>query len=467
MQIAARVWFSSTLIAIQMLKDSWLFVACVFVVSVAVPAQAQLFQLPQQALAMMRPAGQADIQLAREAESASQWEQAAQAYGRALAAIDDSPATFKDMSLYSLLPAYGRALTQVGRLDEAEMVLLRAIDLKAPAASQSSDGARMGFPEAVRTLQSVFTFGTDTARSMSQNNLLFAGEVGDAWGATLTPRVPQAKRALTLLAEVYARKGLGNKVLDIWQGPFSVYLAGVEAAKPSLRSMFRYEAEIESLHMANALAATSSLAQANATIQLALWFNASRLKDFVLNSSLLEAQLAGFQQRRLLVSALATQRFLLPLGAEQGQALVAAIASSKALGSRYIQHTRALLATSADMKFAEARTQLNKLDGQLMQLPQTGVAAMTAWADWTNAYAAALAPVVPALNQAGLDQLVGDGTDVLRRTRQHLGAAGWIGFFQYTPVDPLTSALGQAHYLRYTISGAGTTVKDLGLRRRR
>jgi CHAT domain-containing protein len=317
----------------------------------------------------------------------------------------------------------------------------------------------------MRTLQSALALGQETSRSVNQNILLLDGEGIDIREAALASRVPEAKQAVTLLAEVYARKGLSSKVLDIWQGPFSVYLAGVEATDPGIRSLAHFEAETESLHMANALAATGSAVQANATIQLALWFNASRLKDLVLKSPVLEAQLAGFQQRRLLVSALASQRFLLLQGAEQDQALVAAIASSKALGSRYNQRRRALLATNIDSQFAVARDKLAKLDERLMQIPQTGNAAVAAWADWSNAYAAALAPVLPALNQAGLDQLVGDGVDVLQRTRQRLGATGWMGFLQYTPVDPLTSALGQARYLRYTVSAAGIKFKDLGPRR--
>jgi CHAT domain-containing protein/tetratricopeptide (TPR) repeat protein len=452
---------------LSMIKHSWLLVACVVGSSVAAPAQAQFFKLPPQALALMRPAGQADLKLAAQAESAGQWEQAVEAYGRAMSALDDIPSPLSEVGLLRVLPAYGRALMRVGRLDEAETVLLRAVSLQeaATASSQGSAGGRVGYVEAMRTLQSAFALGRETARSLNQKILLLDGEGVDVREAALAPRVPEATQAVTLLAEVYARKGQSGKVMDVWQGQFSAYLNGMEATNPGLRSLAYFEAETEALHMANALAATGSAVQANATLQLALWFNTARLKDFVLKSPVVDLQLAGFQQRRLLVSALASQRFLLPQGPAQEQALVAAIASSKALGSRYSQRRRALLTTHFDPQFAVARDKLAKLDAQMMQNPSTGNAAVTAWVDWSNAYAAALAPVLPALNRAGLDQLVGDGVDVLQRTRQRLGAAGWIGFLQFTPVDPLTSALGPARYLRYTVTEIGVQTKDLGPRR--
>lgn len=366
------------------------------------------------------------------------------------------------MDLLTILPAYGRVLARLGRLDEAEVVLQRAVDMPL---QPGAGGSLLALPDPLRVLAGVFSMGSEIVRSMNQNLLLLDDDDIERAGPLLAPRVTQAQQALTLLAEVHARQGKGDKVLDSWQGPFSKYLDHIDTSAPEMRDMLAYEGEVETLRMANALAASGSPDQARAAMQRALQFNAFRLKYFAGNHPALEMQMGGFQQRRVLVSALVTQSFRSPMNAEQAQALVEAIASSKALGSRYVQRRRALLATDADRHFAGARARMATLDNQLMQMPQTGEAGVTAWVQWSNDYIAALAPAMPGLERTGLSAMIGDGSQALVRTRQRLGQAGWIGFVQYNPVDPQTSALGPAHYLRYTVTPAGLTVKDLGLRR--
>ena len=447
------------------LKSSWLLAACFLALGAMSPVHAQ-FSLPglNNVLGSFRsrPAGEDDLEVATQAEAAGQWERAAEAYAKSLASIDRAPNVWNPMTLHTLLPAYGRVLTRLGRLDEAEVVLQRAVDT--PLQSEFEDG-RLAYPEAMRVLAGGISMGLEASRSMNQNLLLLLDDDDiERAGPLLAPRVPQARQALTLLAEVHARQGKGDKVLGSWQGPFSKYLTRIDTSAPGMREMLAYEAEVETLRMANALAASGSPEQAHAAMQRALQFNATRLRFFA-TSPMLEAQLAGFQQRRVLVSALATQSFRSPMNAAQAQTLIEAIASSKALGSRYIQRRRALLATDTDRHFASARARVAMLDNQLMQMPQTGDAGMYAWVQWSNDYSTALAPAMSGLERAGLSTIIGDGSQTLERTRQHLGQAGWIGFVQYNPVDPQTSALGPARYLRYTITSAGLTVKDLGLRR--
>lgn len=444
------------------LKSTWLLAACFLALGTTSPVQAQ-FSLPgmNDVLGAFRPAVKKDLQDASQAEAAGQWDRAADAYARELASIDRAPNVWTPMTLLTVLPAYGRVLARLGRLDEAEVVLQRAVDMPL----QPSAGGGLALPDPLRVLAGVFSMGSEIARSMNQNAFLLLDDDDiEKAGPLVAPRVPQARQALTLLAEVHARQGKGDKVLDSWQGPFSKYLAHIDTSAPEMREMLAYEAEVETLRMANALAASGSPDQARAAMQRALQFNASRLRFFA-RSPVLEAQLAGFQQRRVLVSALATQSFRSPMNAEQAQTLVEAVASSKALGSRYVQRRRALLATDADRHFAGARAKMATLDNQLMQMSQTGEAGIAAWVQWSNDYSAALAPAMPGLERAGLSMMIGDGSQALTRTRQQLGQAGWIGFVQYNPVDPQTSALGPARYLRYTVTPAGLTVRDLGLRR--
>ena len=443
-------------------KSSWLLAACFVALGANNPVQAQ-FSLPGVAdvLSAFRPAGNADLQDATQAEAAGQWDRAAESYARALASLDRAPNAWTPMTLLTVLPAYGRVLARLGRLDEAEVVLQRAVNMPL---QPGSGGSPLAMPNPLRVLAGVFSMGSEMSRSMNHNLLLLDDDDIEKAGSLLAPRVPQARQALTLLAEVHARQGKGDKVLDSWQGPFSKYLAHIDASDPEMRVMLAYGAEVETLRMANALAASGSPEQARAAMQRAMQFNASRLRFFA-TSPVLEAQLAGFQQRRVLVSALATQSFRSPMSAEQAQDLVEAIASSKALGSRYVQRRRALLATDVDRHFSGARARMATLDNQLMQMPQTGEAGVAAWVQWSNYYSAALAPAMPGLERAGLSAMIGDGSEALARTRQQLVQAGWIGFVQYNPVDPQTSALGPARYLRYTVTPVGLTVKDLGLRR--
>jgi CHAT domain-containing protein/tetratricopeptide (TPR) repeat protein len=439
-----------------MLKTPWLLVLCLAVVAVSTDVSAQF--VPPNIASMMRPPGIGDLKQAREAADAERWEDAANAYARAVASLNNGHPAMAQLSLMGALPAYGRVLLRLNRLDEAEQILSRAVEVQ----SSANGGAQM--PEQLRVLQGVMSMANESVRASNRQMLVFDSETAERVDPALAPRLPDARQALTLLAEVYARKGDRDKVIAIWRGPFADYLRTAANADPQLREVLATEAEIETTRMGHALAVVGAYEQARAALSEALHRTAGRLQ-FLASTGSLDPQLGGFQQRRLLVSSLVQQTLRSPDVAVLGEPLVAAIASSRALGARYSQHRRALLASDADPAFAAVRNRLATLDRDLLSLPQIGEAGVRAWADWSNAYHAALAPARAGLVKAGLQLVTNDGLADLQAMRRQLGEAGWIGFMQYHDIDPASSTVGEARYLRYTVSSSGIAIKDLGPRR--
>lgn len=407
-----------------------------------------------------RPAPvQGDLQQANAAREAGRHEEAAAGYARVLADIDAGRQP--PFLLQSLLPGYGGVLLALGRLDEAEAVLQRAVDLE----QQTSPEQPLGGIEALRQLRTAFMLGLETSRQLNLN-VVIDGDDGDPRGDFAREELPPANQAVVLLAQVHARRGHQARVRALYEGPFQRVLDRAEtsvAAASPLSSNLDDESAV--LRFGVLLAATGNIAQAQDAFDRARRLNMTRLKRWAVSSPVLELQLAGFRQRRLLTSAYLSAGLAMPPSAAASRAMVEAIADSKGLASRYAMARRSLLASSRDPVVQRARGQVDALERQLLELPSSGESAMRAYADWSNRYIAALMPAMPALEQAGLGRVFDGGAPIVDKIQRGLGSAALVGYARYLPLDPSSLAFGAARYVRYVVTRDGVTIRDIGSKR--
>lgn len=379
--------------------------------------------------------------------------------------------------LADLLPRYGRLLSALGRLDEAAKQFERALAVEPHAKAAPADPRRASFERRYRTSLAA----SQMVRAMNSAQLLVDGDHAADVQAQFSARIPASHDAAVMLAEIRARQGRGTEVLALWQEqirprvehdlqapdasgwpPFAAMntLAGV----PVMRAPEQFLAEVDLLRSANALGTAGHPSEALDALDQALAVNLDRLQSFTSRLAVPAMQLEAFQQRRLIVSAAVAAALAPEADPARWPRLVAAMASTKALGARFAALRRTILATAPERSVAAARSLVETLDRQVLSLPLTGPAGVTAWGNWQNQYAAAIAPVTELLLRRGLASVFTDGEAILQRARQKLGDRAWIGFMVYTPTEPGTSALLPQRYVRYTIAGSEATVTDIGKR---
>lgn len=419
----------------------------------AMPARAQ-WPVP------LQPQAASPAQLARQAEDEGDLPRAAEQYLAALRRIQSQPPGWRDPGLRILLPGYARVLVAQSRLAEAEtsLQLLRSIGT-APAPRQ--DGAS-GMEEALRGLQRAFQFALEGARALNQL-VLVDGDLAEQVDAMLAFRMPATDQPAALWAGLRARQGRADEVLALWHGDFQRELAALRGGQPELRLLSGDAAATAAWHMGRALQAVGAHAEAGEALQLALRLHTERLRRLAESSAVPDALQGLFQTQRWLAAAQIQLALQSGVPALQEQAL-AAIVASKGLALRYAQHRRRLLANLGESTVQRARMQIEALEQGFSQLPRGGSEGIRAWADWTNNYAQALGPALPALSRAGLGQVIAEPQALLAASRaaQAPGEA-MIGFVQWQPLPLLQDRPEPTRYLRYTLSGSGgISLKDLG-----
>lgn len=412
-----------------------------------------LAQWPQQAPI----AGAA--QLAQRAEEESDLPQAAEQYLAALRQIQSQPPAWRDPGLRTLLPAYARVLMTQGRLAEAE-TSLQLLGSIGAAPVPRSDG-KLGMEEALRGLQGAFKQALEGARALNQR-VLVDGDLAEQVEAKLAFRMPTTDQPAALWAGLRARQGRADEVRALWRGDFQRELAALRGGTPELRLLSGDAAVTATWHMGRALQAVGAHAEAGEALQLALSLHTERLRGLAEISPVPDALLGPFQTQRWLAAAQIQLALQTRLPSQQEQAL-AAIAASKGLALRYAQQRRHLLASLDEAAVRRARVQIEALEQRFGQLPQGGSEGMQAWAAWTNHYAQALGPALPALSRAGLGRVIAEPQDLLKalRVAQPPGEA-LIGFVQWQPIPALQDRPEPAHYLRYTLVGGTVSLRDLG-----
>jgi tetratricopeptide (TPR) repeat protein len=406
-------------------------------------------------LGRIAPPPPSDLQQAMAARDAGRNDEAAASYARVLADIDAGRQP--PFLLGTLLPGYGSVLLALGRLDEAQTVLKRALDLE-----QTAPGNQVNGIDALRHLRTAFMVARETSKELNLN-VVIDGDLGDPRGDFAHEQLPPTNQAEALLAQVYARRGDGAALRSLYEGPFQRVLARADEAtlaESPLASNLDDEAAV--LRFAVLLAATGNQAQAQDAFVRARQLNLTRLKRWAVTSPVLEVQLAGLRQRRLLTSAYLSAGLAMPTSAAMSRAMVEAIADSKGLANRYALTRRSLLASGQDSATQRARSQVEALERQLLELPSSGEAAMRAYADWSNQYVAALMPAMPALQRAGLDKVFSDGAQIVAKIQNRLGDAALLGYARYLPLNAQSLEFGAPRYVRYVVTRDSVTIQDIG-----
>lgn len=400
------------------------------------------------------------------AEMAGDLATAATHYEQALKKAESQHPFLRDDALRSALPKYGRTLMMLGRLPEAEVALER---LAALAATPKSAAGEMGFAELRQVMASGMKLAQEGSRGMNLR-LVVDGKGSDALDTALAFRLPLTEVPAVLLAELRLRQGRLAEVPALWKGEFAKYLQAVGQQREELRVVTDDEAVVASWHMALALHAAGADAEAHQAMATALDFDAQRLRRWTAKSPSPDVQLGAFQQRRWLAASAVQIALPKKPGLQSAEPSVrlalGAIASSKALYNRYGERRRALLATLGDRTVRQARAQIGELESQIAQLPTEGERGLEAWVNWSNQYAQALMPALQALEKAGLPSVVADAEPLLRRVQAALAPEEvLVGFFVMQPLSLQTLRPEAARYVRYTLSAAGASLRDVGDRR--
>lgn len=367
--------------------------------------------------------------------------------------------------LRAILPRYGRVMTALGRLAEAEVLLEHLMALPPTPAPRSGD---IGFDGARRALNEAFALARTGARGLDER-LVIDGAGSEEIGAALRFQVPPTEVPAVLLAELRLRQGRKGDVLLLWQREFRQYLQATARPADDAQALSGGEAVAARWHMALALQAAGAGTEARAAISAALDQDLGRLRYMAGRSPSPEAQLGGFQQHRWMAAS--ALQLALQAGVDQKPAdasvrlALGAIASGKGLVNRFSERRRALLATLDDRKVRRARTQVEELEADLPQLSTDGEQGIKAWVDWVNRHAAALEPALSALREAGLADVVVDPAPLLARIQAVLAPGeALVGFVLHQPLTPQTNRPEAARYVRYTLSPTGASLKDVGQR---
>lgn len=400
-------------------------------------------------------------ELGFDAESRGDLQAAAMHYGAAVSAANERPPEWREETLRSTLPRYIRVLMALDRLAEAEAALQLLLSLPPP---QVASEGNFGFDEARRTMTAVFAVAMEAAKGMNQRTL-FDGDDSELFDKKLEFKLPPTEVPAVLMAELFSRQGRKDDVRQLWQGGFQHYWASRSALKKGTEMLTDDEGVVAAWHMALALHEVGAPEQAGEAIRLAFELDRSRLRLLAGETALLGGQLGGFQKHRhLSVSAL--QIALKSQDSTHQRFAVGAIAASKSLVNRYLQRRRSLLATLDDRAVQRARQQIIALEQQKLQMPTDGEAGVKAFADWSNQEFAALSPAMPALRKAGLANVIGDGDELLAQIQRSLGAKeALIGFMAYQPLLNLKTDGALPRYVRYTVTAAGVSLRDLGVKK--
>ena len=398
--------------------------------------------------------------LGAESEADGDLPAAARHYSEALREATGQPAVFRDEAMRSVLPQLARVLLAQSRLDEADMAVQLLGGLQ-PTPAPSNGG--LGFDEARRTLGAAFKLASSGARGMNQRQVV-DGDDAERIAARLGFRIPSTEVPVAITAQLRMRQGRGDDVRRLWNKDFVDYLGSFDKLPADVQVLTDGEAVVATWHMALALQGVQSYGQSLDALKLAQAMDSRRLQALVSRSPVPEGLLGAFQQSRWLAGAAVD----LALQGQQPKAqrlAVGALAATKSLATRHAERRRLLLATVADRSVRNARGAVQTLETRLAQLPTDGDEGVKAWADWNNAMAATLAPAMPALAKAGLGDVVIDGETLLRQVQAALKPAeAVLGFAAYQPVA--TDLRPQpAHYVRYTVTPQGVSLRDLGLKR--
>ena len=399
-----------------------------------------------------------DVTAGHEHKQAARYAEAAAAYERALQSVDRVPQLAS--SALMILPSFGEVLVKLGRYDDAERALTRALSLDAEQAAVA--GSNASFQSVMLAMRSIGQVGRDAAGQMNKS-LIVDGPEGDPRPGTMQP--PQPGVSIAWLAQVYGRRGAAgdtNKLLKLYQVDFPAWLAQVAKEKEKLGGPIDVDAETVSFQFAATLASAGLQDAANRAFEQALAANLRRLAWTSDNVTMLDFQAGGFQRRRLIAAAYAGHVLAGTRSDAETEAVVAALTSSKGLALRYANRRRTLLNTLQDSTVMAARDTTRALEQRLRRLPTTGEPAMRAWVDWSDNYDAALRPALPALARAGLSGFVTDGHATLQAARQQIGNDAIVGFHVYEPVDFRGLSLQRPRYLRYTLTRAALTLQDIG-----
>jgi CHAT domain-containing protein len=399
----------------------------------------------------------------REAEERGDLAEALAQYGQSLNETDNIPAPLVAEHLRTVLPSLARVALALGKLDQAEAALRRLDAL--PPTPRPADGGT-GLADVRQIFGAIGQFAQLTTRAMNQR-LYVEGdqEVVDQINDRLAFRVPDTDVRVALWAGLRARQGRRDDVVKLWRNDFPVWRVGYIAGPGFVRSGFGVEPTVVAWRMSLALRSVGAQAEAGEAMAAALDLDRTRLGALATRMPLIDAQLGGMQQRRWLATSAAELALKSGTPADADQA-IGAIASSKGLVNRFLQRRHALLIQIDSRASRSALERLAELDAQLLQMPTDGDAGARAMGEWQNGYGKVLAPVLPALAEAGLADAFEDGRDMLARIRRTLGRdESLIGVIAYQPIDPFAPRPGPARYLRYTLTPTGATLRDLGPRR--
>lgn len=424
-----------------------------------VHAQPQL-PWPRPPVPVARPVQQAvdPAVLGDNAEQLLRMDDAVRHYGAALQAATALPPGLLQERLRLVLPGYIRALTATGQLDAAELALAMLNSLPPPP--QAAAG-QIGFAEAMQALGAAFDIARQGARSLNQRLLLDqAGADADLVERALRPRLPAATQPLALAADLRARQGRAAELLRLWRDEFPGLLRQAEARPAGLRAAAVHELVGSAWHLGAALQAAGHPVEAVQALQLAGRYAREELRGF---APALDAQASGFQQ----VAAIAGSAALAALDdPAQQPAAVAELVATRGLATRYMGQRRRLLRELDGAAARQARRQLSVLEAELPGLDTSGSNGMVRAVDWENRYLEAFASVQPALERAGLSQVIAEPAVALQRLRASLGAdEALIGFVAVRPLRAGQVEPDPPRYLRYTVTADGVGLADLGPQR--
>lgn len=395
----------------------------------------------------------------RKAIAARKWVVAIGALERALQLVEVDPDVRWPFRAY-VLPAYGLALLELGRVVDAIAQLSLAMETERRIEGEVVDVRFKQVLASLASSHSRMLLGVEFRRQF-MDAVEFPGRAPPHALEGLLFDDGASALASTTLARALARAGRRAELMCLYQSE-RVKLPILDGSQ-SPEDLPAVSAEYRLFTFGVLLASVGNWELANDAMARTLALSASRARQIGTWVPSVEAHLAVFSVRRYQLWAAIGIVLSMPTDAYRVRLLVANIVESKGLGVRHAERMRMLLARSFSPALRQACGALEALDDE-MSHTMAGAGLMQAFLLRKAKESALLSEVMPALRNAGLASVFVDGESVIRQAAA-VPAVAFIGFLAYRRLRPDASGFDERRYARYVVAGEITEIQDIGGKR--